>query len=102
VSTDDAMAARDSIAELLDEQAAAAGDTAYPALVDLRSEVLRAVPGASQFARIVTVSRSVPIPSLLLAYQLYGSVDLESDIIARNAIRHPGFVAGDLKVLSDE
>jgi prophage DNA circulation protein len=63
--------------------------------------VLRAVPGAQAFAEILTVTRNVAIPSLLLAYQLYGSVDLESDIIARNGTRHPGFVAGDLKVLSD-
>lgn len=101
-SIDEALAARDSIAALLDEQAQTAGDTAFPALVSLRSEVLRAVPGGRAFARVTTVTRNVPLPSLLIAYQLYGSVDLEPDIIARNGIRHPGFVAGDLKVLSDE
>ena len=100
-SIDEATEARDQVAEMLEEQAATAGDTAYPALVDLRSQVLRAVPGGQAFARIVTVSRKVPIPSLLLAHQLYGSVDLEADIIARNKIRHPGFCAGALKVLSD-
>ncbi|MGN6105104.1 MAG: DNA circularization protein [Kofleriaceae bacterium] len=98
---DEATAARDQVAAMLEEQAAAAGDTAYPALVDLRSEVLRAVPGSSAFARVVTVTRAAAIPSLLLAYQLYGSVDLEPDILARNGIRNPGFVAGELKVLSD-
>lgn len=101
VSIDEATTARDAVAAQLDEQADLAGDTAYPALVDLRSQVLRAVPGAAAFARIVTVTRNVTIPSLLLAYQLYGSVDLELDIVARNDIKHPGFVAGDLKVLSD-
>lgn len=101
-SIDEATAARDQVAEMLEEQAAEAGDTAYPALVDLRSQVLRAVPGSSAFARVVTVERKVPVPSLLLAYQLYGSVDREADIIARNNIRHPGFVAGELQVLSDE
>lgn len=100
-SIDEAMAARDQVAKLLEEQAGGAGDTAYPALVNLRSEALRAVPGGSQFARIVAVTRNVPIPSLLLAYQLYGSVTLELDVIARNSVRHPGFVAGELKVLSD-
>lgn len=98
---DDAIAARDQIAAMLDEQVAGAGDTAYPALVDIRSQVMIAVPGSSDFARVVTVARNVPIPSLLLAYQLYGSVDLEADLVARNGIRHPGFVAGDLKALSD-
>ncbi len=100
-SIDEAIAARDEVAAMLEEQAAAAGDTAYPAIVNLRSEVLRGVPGGTAFARVVTVTRKVPIPSLLLAYQLYGSVDLELDIVARNSIPHPGFVAGDMKALSD-
>lgn len=100
-SIDEALAARDQVAELLEEQAAEAGDTAYPALVDLRSQVLRAVPGDRTFASVVTVTRRVPVPSLLLAYQLHGHVDLEADILARNGIRHPGFVAGDIKALSD-
>lgn len=100
-SVDQATAARDQIAELLEEQAEAAGDDAYPALVDLRSKVLRAVPGESDFARVLTATRNVAIPSLLLAYQLYGSVDLEPDLVARNGIRHPGFVSGELKVLSN-
>ncbi len=101
-STEAAMAARDQIAALLEEQAAVAGDTAYPALGDLRSQVLRAVPGSQVFPRVVTVTRRVAIPSLVLAYQLYGSVDNDADIIARNGISHPGFVAGDLKVLSSD
>lgn len=98
---EEATVVRDQVAEMLEEQAAAAGDEAYPALVDLRSSVLRAVPGSAVFARVVTATRRVPVPSLVLAYQLYGSVDREGDIIARNRIRHPGFVVGDLKVLSD-
>lgn len=100
-SIEEATAARDQVGAVLEEQAAAAGDTAYPALVDLRSQVLRAVPGSSAFARVVTVTRNAAVPSLLLAYQLYGAVDLEGDIIARNHVRHPGFIAGDVKVLSD-
>lgn len=100
-SIEAATASRDQVAALLEEQAAGAGDTAYPALVDLRSQVMRAVPGSAVFARVITVTRKQAIPSLLLAHQLYGSVDREADVIARNGIRHPGFVVGDLKVLSD-
>jgi prophage DNA circulation protein len=100
-SIEAATAARDQVAGLLEEQAAGAGDTAYPALVTLRSDLLRAVPGSAVFPRVVTVTRNVPVPSLVLAYQLYGSVDQEADIIARNRIRNPAFVAGDLKVLSN-
>lgn len=100
VSIDDATAARDQLTAMLDEQAGLAGDTAYPAIVDLRSQVLNSVPGGATLASIVTVTRNIPIPSLLLAYQLYGDVDLELDLVARNDIPHPGFVAGDLKARS--
>ena len=64
-------------------------------------EVLRSVPGNNAFASVITVTRRVAIPSLLLTYQLYGDVDQEADVIARNNVRHPGFIAGDLKVLSN-
>lgn len=101
VSIEEATAARDHVAAMLEEQAGAAGDTAYPGLVDLRSRVLRAVPGSKGLASVVTVTRPIATPSLLLAYQLYGSVDLEADIIARNKVRHPGFLSGPIKVLSD-
>lgn len=98
---EDAVADRDELVALLDEQAAAAGDAAYPALVGLRARVLRAVPGDAALARVLTISRRVPVPSLLLSYQLYGSVEQEEDILARNRSRHPGFLSGSLRVLSD-
>jgi len=98
---DDATAARDTIAGMLQEQALLAGDIAYPGLVTLRSDLMRAVPGGNNFPRVVATSRRASIPSLVLAYQLYGSVDLEGDIIARNRIVNPAFVFGDLQVLTD-
>lgn len=98
---DDATADRNELVERIDDQAATAGDTAFPALVELRASVLRAVPGDRALARVLTVERRVPVPSLVLSYQLYGSVEQEADILARNAAEHPGFLAGELKVLSD-
>lgn len=97
---DDAVAARDEFAALLIEQEGLAGDEVYPALVQLRTDVSRAIPGDAVLARLVTLDRHVPIPSLLLTYQLYGSVEDESDVVARNRTRHPGFMTGSLKVLS--
>lgn len=98
---DDAIAARDAVGALLDEQALGAGDTAYPAIVNLASNVRRNVPGGNAFASVSTIEQRVPLPSLVIAHRLYGSVDLEPDIVARNGIRHPGFCVGTLKVLSD-
>ena len=97
---EEAQADSATIAELLEDQAGAAGATAYPSLVQLRAQLQRAVPGDAVLARLVTAVRPVSIPSLLLAYQLYGSVDSEAAIVARNRASHPGFMAGALQVLS--
>lgn len=100
-SHEDAIAARNEIAGLLEEEAEGADDATYASLVDLRSKLLRAVPGDAVLANLQTVERRTAVPSLLLAYQLYGSVEKEADILARNRVRHPGFVSGELQVLSD-
>jgi prophage DNA circulation protein len=100
-SHEEAIATRDALADLLDEQAAIADDTAYPALIQLRADLVRAIPGDAELARIVTIERRTAVPSLVLAYQLHGSVEGEADIISRNGIRHPGVISGTLRVLSD-
>lgn len=99
---DEAVAARDTLAERLDAEAAVAGDDAYRALTNLRTQLERAVPGDEQLARTITVERPVAVPSLLVAYQVYGSVDRELEIVERNRIRHPGFVAGEIGAVVDE
>lgn len=99
---EEATSARDDVIELLEEQAETAGDVAYPALLQLRADLARAVPGDAALARLVTVERRVSVPALLLSYQIHGSVDQEPGIVARNRIRHPGFVSGSLQVLIDE
>ena len=93
--------ARGKVVALLDDLALTAGDTAYPTIVTLRSDVMRAIPGSRALARVITIELREPIPVDVLAYRLYGSVDLADDIIARNKIRHPLFVSGVLKVLSN-
>lgn len=98
---DDARAARDEVVGLLEEQEQTAGDVAYPALVQLRADLSRAVPGDRVLARLITIERRTATPSILLAYQLYGSTQIEADVIARNRVRHPGFISGELKVLSN-
>lgn len=97
---EDATADRDAVVALLDEQLGLAGNDAYPALMDLRAAVVRAVPGDQVLARVLTVSRPVSLPSLLLSYQLYGTVDEEQDIIDRNMVQHPGFLPSSVKALS--
>lgn len=98
---EDALAARDQVAGILDTESALCGDIAFPGLVNLRAAVLKAVPGEASYPRVVPVTRRVAVHTLVLAYQLYGSVDLEADIIARNRVVNPSFVFGALQVLSD-
>jgi prophage DNA circulation protein len=98
---EDATADRDAVAERLEEQAETAGDTAYPTLVQLRADILRAIPGDDVLARVVTIERRVAVPSLLLAYQVYGTVEAwEEKVITRNRPQHPGFMSGEIKVLA--
>jgi prophage DNA circulation protein len=104
-SYDDAITTRDAITALLDEQAESAGDDAYPALNQLRADLVKAIPGSSgDLPRLVQYTPPVTIASIVLTYQLYGSLDLESDILSRNHVRNPFFVLGRrvLEVLSRE
>ena len=96
----DATELRDRVAAALESLALTAADVSYPALVDLRSAVVRAVPGDSVLASVQDLHLNTDQPSLLVAYRLYGSVDAADDITDRNAVQHPGFVSGDIEVLS--
>lgn len=101
VSLEEALETRAGILRRLDEQIASAGNDAYPGLVDLRAALVLAIPGDATYARVINVERRVAVPSLLLSFQLYGSVDGEADLIARNHTQHPGFMAGTLQALSN-
>ena len=99
-TTADARLALDSFLDVLDAQAATANDLTYGTLQDLRGAVSRAVPGDAVLARVFTVERSTDTPSLLLAFQLYGSVDREAEILARNETPDPAFMSGTIEALS--
>lgn len=102
-SYEDALAARDEILTVLDEQTAKAGDE-YTSLAQLRADLALAVPGADgDLPRLLKYMPPLTLPSLVLAHRLYGDVSMEADLLARNKVQHPGFVLGgrDLEVLSD-
>lgn len=101
-SYDSALAARDSLTDLLDEQAEIAADDTYPTLLQLRADLTKAVPDQS-LPRLLSHTPPYSVPSLVLAHRLYGNLDLEADLIARNHVRHPGAVPGgrELEILSD-
>ncbi len=100
-STDQATDARDLIVDALDELALTAGSTTYHDIVNLRSSVLLAIPGDEELASVETITQHTDTPSLALSYRLYGNVDSAADLVARNNIAHPGYMSGDLNVLTD-
>lgn len=104
-SYNSAALTRDAITALIDELAETVVDDAYPTFMQLRADLVSAVPGpVSDLAEIVTHTPLMSLPSLVLAHQLYGNLDLEADLVARNRIQHPAFVRGGraLEVLSHD
>jgi prophage DNA circulation protein len=102
-STDDADKARETLTGYIDrELSLTTSDEIYQAFADLKHRMLEAIPNPrSNVASIRRVERLSDTPSVVLAYQLYGSRAGEQDILDRNAVRNPAFVAGSLEVLND-
>lgn len=100
---DSAVNARDLVAAALDDLADRTRDLGvYPALAPLRAALVDAVPGADRsLPRLQPYTVAIPTPSLVVAHRLYGDLDREGDLVARNRVRHPGFVHGSIEVLSD-
>lgn len=94
-STDDALKYRDSLLDASDAIMNTAPDEVYQNLQDLRAALVKAVPPPGEdLATVDTIENKVTLPSLVIAYDLYESLDLEEDLILRNKISHPGFVPG--------
>lgn len=103
-SFDRAVEVRTLLTDAIDRHAESVADEAFPALTDLRSGLVAAVPGEdSDLPRLQVFTPSAVVPSVVLAHRLYGHLDLELDLVERNRIRHPGFVPPvELEVLTDE
>lgn len=104
-SYDDAMAQLDTVTTLLDDEtlsAADAGDTAsFLALRTLRTAVADdLITRGAQLASLMTVTTPLPMPSLTLAYRLYGDATRSDDLIARANPVHPLFMPTSFKALS--
>jgi len=101
-SYDEAVALRDRFADRFDGLAlrqADLGDDAGAAAFDtLRRVMVRDVTQrGGSLARLQRYSPVATEPALVIANRLYGAQDVElraADIVARNGVRHPGFVPG--------
>ena len=101
---DEAVAARAALTGEIDALAELVSDKVYEALMALRAKVARTIPPADEdLPRLRSFTPAATLPSLVIAYELYGSLEREPDVVARNRVRHPGFVPGGvaLEVLVD-
>ncbi len=100
-----AIAVRTELADSLDQESeTTSSDLVYVAVTDLRTAVVQAVPDPEQdLPRLATFSPRQTLPSLVVAYQLYGDAGRAEDIVARNDPRRPGFLMGgqQLEVLAN-
>lgn len=100
-----AITVRTEIADRLDEESEMTNDDlVYVAVTDLRTAVVQAVPDPEQdLPRLATFSPRQTLPSLVVAYQLYGDASRAEDIVVRNDPRRPGFLIGgqQLEVLTN-
>ncbi|SLN77609.1 DNA circularization protein [Oceanibacterium hippocampi] len=104
VSQQAAAAARDDLGELLDDRMAGAGDGSFAALRRLRAAMVADLSArAAGLAPIVERAPAATEPSLVTAYRLYGDAARADEIVSRNGLAAPGFVAGGrpLEVLAE-
>lgn len=77
-------------------------DDLYQALRDLDAALVSVLPDVdSDLPNIETVEVDITRPSLVVVYDVFQDARSEQDLIDRNKIRHPGFIAGgtELEVL---
>jgi prophage DNA circulation protein len=96
-SYNDAVVARDDLAARLDSAIVAIGSTdnddAYMALEGLRASMVKDVTDrAANLRRVKTIIPTKCMPALVTSYSLYQTASNDAEIVARNHVRHPGFL----------
>ena len=76
-------------------------DETFTALCDLRTSLSAAMlDTAARLPRERIERVAAPVSALVLAFRLYGDVEREEEILQLNGAGHPGFLSGELTVLS--
>jgi len=108
-SYDDAVGIRDPLSDSLDALALAIADGGDDDLADAVDQMRLAMIAdvtarGGSLARLYAYTPATTEPALVIAQRLYGDATRADEIVARNAIAHPGFVPGGLvlEVLSDD
>lgn len=103
-SVDDAAALQDSVDASFETVLSSTDDPeVYQLAQDTQSAALTYLRETSaDLAVVLTTTPARTVPSLVLAFEVYGTHTRADDIVARNGIRHPGFIPGGqpLEILS--
>lgn len=102
ISHADMIAVRNELIAVIDRESLTASDPVYVALMKARAVVWKDLTTrARESARLTTLTPHEVTPALVLAYDYYEDAARDADIVARNGIRHPGFVpVWPMKVLT--
>lgn len=104
VAFDSSTSAREVLERMLSEVEAlelVASDETYDALEQLRAALTEhLLETASRLPDVRAHKLAEPCPALLVSYQLYGSLAMEGDLIARNRLSDPLRARGTLEVLA--
>lgn len=104
-SFEDAVIEREVLGAVLETQSlATTDDEVFQSLADLNGGLVEALPDlTADLPRLIHYTPPSTYPALALVYNLFESIEKEADLIARNDIRHPGFVPGgvELEVLGE-
>jgi len=101
----DAATLREGVTDAVDAVLdGATDDGVYASFTDLQAATVKALTDSAGSAPdVVTVRQSTVAPSLVVAHRTVAdrdAPDVETEILARNRVRHPGFVPpGQLEVL---
>jgi prophage DNA circulation protein len=101
----EALNTRDAVVAAIETEQLTASDEVFNTLADLRTAVVNDIDTrANDLALLITVTPQATLPATILAYRIYGDASRDAEIISRNNIAHPLFVAGGqpLQVLTDD
>lgn len=104
VTSDDALAERDTTLAGIDAVAPVVSDPVYGSLAELRRAVaVDLTTRGGQLPSLRTITLPTTMPALVASYNIYGDAGRADDLISRNRVRHPGRVPGQtpLEVLSE-
>jgi prophage DNA circulation protein len=102
-SYNDAVKVREDVAQWMDDELVVIGgsdeDAVFLTLQSLRAAVISDITSrAGTLKKVKQVVNQKTIPALAMAYDLFEDVAQESDLIARNKVRHPGFMPAGKKL----